>query len=261
MTSMIYSRGGEEGIALFRSVLVGPQLAGWITQIDARYQTLEAARRQGGAAAVSQLVPPGERFVPTASSVTIGAVLSDENLRALLAGISAGSAGEWIKDEFGNRSACDLDQAWVRRQYAPGKYPPLHAPHGWHQDGALRFDYLSHPDGIFPRDALLPVATCWIALGPCGVEAPGLEIIAHRLDGLLAPAELADERVRTRFAAEEFWRPVLAPGDALLFRGDILHRTHVTRAMTKDRTSIELRFFPGDNCPARLKGDRFIPLF
>jgi len=30
--------------------------------------------------------------------------------------------------------------------------------------------------------------------------------------------------------------------------------------MTKDRTSIELRFFPAENIPARLKGDRFVTL-
>jgi hypothetical protein len=260
MNSMIHRRGGKEGIALIRSVLVGLQLARWTAQIDARYQAVEAAYRQGGAAAVSQLVPPGERFVATASSLTIGAILSDEDLRALLAGISAGSVGEWIKAEFGNRVACDLDQAWVRRQYAPGNYPPLHAPHGWHQDGALRFDFRSHLDGIYPPDALLPVVTCWIALVPCGVVAPGLELVTRRFEGLLAPADLMDERVGMRFAVEELWRPVMAPGDVLLFRGDILHRTYVTPAMTEDRTSIELRLFPGDNYPARLKGDRFILL-
>src|SRR5437764_13009699 len=93
----------------------------------------------------------------------------------------------------------------------------------------------------FASAALLPMTTCWIALGACGLEAPGLEIVTRRLEGLLAPAELVDERVQARFAPEEFWRPVMEAGDAVLFRGDILHRTHVTPAMTKDRTSIELR--------------------
>ena len=257
---MIPSPDDDSGVALIPSVLVGPQFAGCAAQIDVRYHALESVRRQGGPAAVNQLLPPGERFVPTASSLTIGTVLSDQSLRALLAGINAGTAGEWIKHELGNQVACDLDQAWVRRQYAPGNYPSLHAPHGWHQDGALRFDYLSYPGGLFPSDALLPMVTCWIALGPCGVMAPGLELVRQRLPGLVAPADLTAERVRTRFAPEEFWRPELARGDALLFRGDILHRTHVTPAMKQDRTSIELRFFPGDIHPARLKDDRFLPL-
>src|SRR4029077_7567244 len=102
--------------------------------------------------------------------------------------------------------------------------------------------------------------TCWVSLDPCGTDAPGLELVNRRFDALFPPAELIEEHVRSRFAAEEFWRPVLEPGDALLFRGDILHRTHVTPAMTQDRTSIELRFFPLENLPARLKGDRFISI-
>jgi ectoine hydroxylase-related dioxygenase (phytanoyl-CoA dioxygenase family) len=206
------------------------------------------------------LVPPGQRFVPNASSLTLGAVFSEDTLRAVLDRVRAGPAGAWIRDELGEPVACDLEQAWVRRQYAPQHYPSLHTPHGWHQDGALGFDFLSHPEGNFPPEALLAMVTCWIALGPCGVESPGLELVTRRLEGLLAPAELTDERVRERFAPEQFSRPVMVPGDAVLFCGDILHRTHVTPAMTKDRTSIELRFFQANNFPRRLKDDRCIPL-
>ena len=158
------------------------------------------------------------------------------------------------------RVACDVDQCWVRRQYAPRNYPPLHSPHGWHQDGALRFDLFAYSGLPFPPDAVLDMVTCWIPLIPCGVEAPGLEVVTRWPEGLLAPADLTDECVRARFAPETFLRPAMKPGDALLFRGDILHRTHVTPAMTKDRTSIELRFFPAHNIPARLKGDHFIGL-
>jgi hypothetical protein len=77
---------------------------------------------------------------------------------------------------------------------------------------------------------------------------------------LLPVTNLTDAIVRRTFPAETFWRPVLKAGDVLLFWGDILHRTHVTPAMTNDRTSIELRFFPADRLPARLAGDRFFPL-
>ena len=235
-------------------------LATWSAQVEARYQILETARKEGGAVAVSRLLAPGQRFVPTASSFTIKAVLSGENLRGFFSTLIAGSAGAWIRGELGNRVTCDLDQSWVRRQYAPRNYPSLHAPHGWHQDGALKFDFLLQRDRGIPRDAMLPMVTCWIALGACGEDAPGLEIVTRRLDGLLAPAELREAVVRARFASEEFCQPVLAAGDALLFRGDLLHRTHVTPAMTKDRTSLELRFFPASEIPKRLRGDRMIPL-
>jgi hypothetical protein len=102
------------------------------------------------------------------------------------------------------------------------------------------------------------MVTCWIALTPCGEDAPGLEFVRRRLDGLLGPAELTDAKVRARFAPEEFWKPVLSPGDALVFGGDWLHRTHVVQGMTQDRTSLEMRFFLAENRPGRLKGDQFI---
>lgn len=248
------------GIVLERAALNFSKAATLSSQIGAVYQTVEAARARNGIEAISRVIPAGQRFVPTASSLTIGAVLSDEELRDLLRLITLSAAGEWIRRELGNSVACDADQAWVRRQYAPANYPQFHAPHGWHQDGALGFNFPAHPDGRFPPDALLEMVTCWITLVPCGVNSPGLELVLHRLEGLLAPVELADVRVRMRFAPEQFWGPAMEPGDALLFHGDILHRTHVTPAMTEDRTSIELRFFPTVQLPARLRADRLVVL-
>jgi ectoine hydroxylase-related dioxygenase (phytanoyl-CoA dioxygenase family) len=89
------------------------------------------------------------------------------------------------------------------------------------------------------------MATCWIALNACGMDAPGLEIVMERFAQLLPPAELTEANIRRRFAAERVWRPVMEPGDALLFSGDILHRTNVSPQMKNDRTSLELRFFRG----------------
>jgi hypothetical protein len=249
-----------KGVALFRSVLAGPLLKLWTARVDFEYQKLKAAHSGDGLTAASPVVAPGQRYVPTASSFTVGAVFSEEDLRGMLSGIDGSPVGAWITEELQGCGACNLDQAWIRRQYAPQHYPPLHAPHRWHQDGALGFDFLAYPDGKFPSDALLPMVTCWIALGSCGVDAPGLEIVRRRIQGLLAPAELADESVRGRFAPAEFWRPELEGGDAIVFRGDILHRTHVMPSMQKDRTSIELRFFAAENLPKRLQGDRFLLL-
>jgi hypothetical protein len=141
---------------------------------------------------------------------------------------------------------CDVDQCWVRRQYSPGNYPPLHAPHSWHQDGALHFDFQACAGRKPPPDAMLDMITCWIPLTPCGIDAPGLELIATGTEGLLIPAQLTDRCIRERFALEDFRRPAMQPGDILLFRGGVLHRTHVTPEMTRDRTSIELRFFAAD---------------
>jgi hypothetical protein len=105
----------QSGIALCRAALARPLLDNWTAQIDAQYEKLESSRQRGGPEAAVKAFGPSQRFVPTASSFTIGAVLSDENLLALLAGISAGPPGEWSREEIGGRVACDVDQAWVRR--------------------------------------------------------------------------------------------------------------------------------------------------
>jgi hypothetical protein len=224
----------------------------------ARAEKLYLINEEAGSKIPSPL-PDGEKHAPTASSFTIGAAFDDSMLAAIVSGAAA-ECGQWLKQGLGDCVLCDRDQSWVRRQYPPHRSPRWHAPHGWHQDGALGFPFASFPDGNYPADALLRMATCWIALDPCGAEAPGVELVSQHLPELLPPSELTDARVRQRFAAEHFWRPAMQAGDAILFRGDLLHRTHVTPAMTRDRTSIELRFFPAHDIPARLKGDRFLPL-
>src|SRR4029077_7425211 len=98
----------------------------------------------------------------------------------LLAAIWNTGAQRVLTAELGESALCDRDQSWVRRQYVPSRYPRFHGPHGWHQDGALRFDFGSCPDGNYPPDALLRMVTCWIALDECGVDAPSLEFVTRR---------------------------------------------------------------------------------
>ena len=164
---------------------------------------------------------------------------------------------EIIERELGGPVVCDLDHAWVRRQYAVHRRPPGHVPHSWHQDGALLYPF--DPTGACApaADGLLRMVTCWVALTPCGQQAPGLELVRQRVDSLLPPHEMTEECVPARFPPERFWRPVMEPGDVLLFSGGTLHRTHVEPDMDADRTSIELRFFPAHSIPERLAGDRF----
>lgn len=257
MVAPVFRPAGQSGLAMCGGLLSQAEAAPWKLLLDARYAQLGSARG-GPDSAVAQIIGRGESFVATASSFTLGGVLGDVMGRALLDGIVAGAAGAWIKNELGGKLVCDLDQAWARRQYAPGRSPSMHAPHGWHQDGALKFDFAAYPDGNFPFDALLPMVTCWIALDACGINAAGLEVVNQRLPGLLSPIELRSETVLARFTADSLLRPGFEAGDALLFRGDILHRTHVTPSMTNDRTSIEVRFFSANDLPQRLRSDRFV---
>ncbi len=134
----------------------------------------------------------------------------------------------------------------------------MHHPHSWHQDGALGFEFA--PTGVvaIPDDALLRMVTCWVTLVRCGVEAPGLELVNDRVDRMLSPSQLADGAVEQRWPTSRRIRPALETGDALVFSGDVLHRTHVSAAMTKTRTSIELRCFAADAIPDRIARDEFV---
>lgn len=161
-----------------------------------------------------------------------------------------------IDAAFGRRVALLADQCWARCQYAPGRAPPGHAAHGWHQDGALHFDFGTPQRPQVP----LQMPTCWIALSACGGDAPGLELLRTPLPGLLPPAELTPSRVDERHARDDFWRPLMQPGDLLLFSGDTLHRTHVAPAMTRHRTSLELRFVAADDSSPQLRGERVVAL-
>ena len=98
-----------------------------------------------------------------------------------------------------------------------------------------------------------PLLNIWVPLGPCGVTAPGLEVIRIHCPDLLesggdAAALIPVERVRLdeslvlkRFGREALWHPALLPGDALVFPGTTIHRSYVTAKMTERRLSVELR--------------------
>ena len=100
----------------------------------------------------------------------------------------------------------------------------------------------------------MPLLNVWIPLSPCGVAAPGLEVVRTSQRKLLAVAGVQDdpipvERARiderlvlAEFGARALWHPSFEPGDALLFAGTTVHRTYVTPRMTEPRLSVELRF-------------------
>ncbi len=234
-----------------RNVVDATLCADWLALIDRRYASPEL---QAGTA-------PG--FSVHSSSLRLSQ-LDGIDLESMWQALAASGVLRLCQQALQSPLACNIDQSWVRRQYAPDCYPAQHAPHGWHQDGALHFDFITHerdhPGKPYPADALLPMATCWTALTPCGVDAPGLELVTQRLDALIPATDLTDRHLHERFGPEAFWRPALQAGDALLFGGDTLHRTHVAPTMTQTRTSIEWRFFAADNPPARLRGERFTAL-
>jgi hypothetical protein len=225
------------------------------------YQNIAVMTQTQSVDAVVASLLPAQKYLPHASSVNLGAINNRALVETLLAEIAEGPAGYQIRKMLGcNQVLCDFDQAWIRRQYAPHLYPNNHASHGWHQDGALGFDFLETNNKQQESEGLLPTVTCWIALTKCGVDAPGLEFVSQTIEALLLPEELMNNTIKSRFSVDSFYKPQMDAGDALIFQGGTLHRTHVINAMQTNRTSVELRFVDKHNIPQRFSGDDFIAL-
>jgi len=241
-----------------QAVCLQPFISRWREMADLHYARIESLVRQEGTEAVQRQLPVGQRYLPHVSSFGIGAVYGPDGSHQIIHALGTNSVRDLIEQELGGAVVCDLDQAWVRRQYPAHRRPKGHMPHFGHQDGALLYPFDPTGASAPAPDGLLKMVTCWLALTPCGQNAPGLELVRQRLDTLSAPASLTDDQIRTRFPADSFWKPVLEAGDLLLFSGGTLHRTHVDACMGEDRTSIELRFFPAQAIPGRLVSDRFL---
>ncbi len=168
-----------------------------------------------------------------------GGVLAIDAPRALFRHMEALSAvgfDRLLEDYFGERVALSAKKTTLRRT-EPG------ALGGWHQDGSfLGTDIRS--------------LNIWTALSPCGVDAPGLEIIPCRLNSLvkMGGPDIFDWAVSNETAARygasySIARPVFETGDALLFDEMTLHRTGVNDSMTKTRYAIEMWCFAASTYP------------
>lgn len=113
-----------------------------------------------------------------------------------------------------------------------------------------------HQDGAFLGPSTRTVNT-WVALTPCGAQAPGIDVFGIPFDGIV-PTGTDDaifdwsvspeqaERIGMRYVE----RPDFGAGDALLFNQMTLHRTAVDAAtMTGERYAIESWFFAASTYP------------
>ncbi len=196
-------------------------------------------------AARARLQAPHPDLQPASASLRLRA-LGDTAFDGIVAAVRAGPAGPVLRARLGPDLRCLASQCWARRQVPAAQRAPGEHPHEWHQDGALNCRF----DGSNLQ--LLDVVTVWIALVPCGVDAPSLEWIVPGPCGLHPALELADPVLAQRFGLAGRAHARLAAGDALVFGGALLHRSHHDAAMTRPRDSIELRFVPAGPVPPRL---------
>ena len=203
-----------------------------------------AASRCFEAIEVGSTVPAHYRFTPQAHSVQLTALLDFgiESKEALMTPLCVDGLSEMFAGLVGGRWRCRLEHSWARMKFAPRNAPGAgYQIQDWHQDGALGARFPLEPGPVTPATNL---ATCWIPLNACGRESPGLEFIRKTQPSLLHFTELDDAVLRQRFDPAAFWAPQLEFGDGLVFRNDILHRTHVDGEMRGDRMSVEYRIFP-----------------
>ena len=148
----------------------------------------------------------------------------------------SGLAG-MITEHLGERPAISVKKFTMRRV-------PIDTPADWHQDGAFL--------GETTRTVNL-----WVTLTDCGRDAPGLDLVPRRLDGLVdRGTEGANfdwsvgEPVVQRAALDApVARPEFSAGDAMLFDGSFLHRTATSADMSRERYAMETWFFAPSTYP------------
>ena len=107
-----------------------------------------------------------------------------------------------------------------------------------------------HQDGAFLGEDVRSL-NLWLALGHCGIDAPGLDIVPRRLDGVVEAGtegaifdwSVAPDVVERVAADAPVVRPEFAPGDALLFDHLLLHSTAIEETMTRERHAMETWMF------------------
>jgi hypothetical protein len=118
------------------------------------------------------------------------------------------------------------------------RHVPPESGTDWHQDGAFL------GQGI-------KALNIWVALTDCGVDAPGLDLVPLRLDGVLPTGTggayfdwaVGPEVVAGLEDRAPVVRPTFRAGDVMLFDDLFLHRTAVDASMTGKRYAIEAWFF------------------
>jgi len=105
-----------------------------------------------------------------------------------------------------------------------------------------------HQDGA--NYAEMQFLNFWIPLTRAGDDAPGLEVAPVALSACMALTtgptehpliELDAAAVADKFDVDNFFRPVMSPGDVLVMNEYTIHRTHIPSSARRERHSIELR--------------------
>jgi hypothetical protein len=86
----------------------------------------------------------------------------------------------------------------------------------------------------------------WLSMSHCGDDAPGLDIVPHRIDHIVPtgtedaifPWSVAPAVAEETAGGEGTVRPIFEPGDAVIFDELCLHSTYLDARMTKTRYAL-----------------------
>jgi hypothetical protein len=133
--------------------------------------------------------------------------------------------------EFLGEQPALLAKKWTLR-----RVPHDSRESGWHQDGAF-------------MGGDIRSLNVWLSLSHCGDDAPGLDIVARRLDEIVATGSdgamlewTVGPGMVEQVARGTVTRPIFEAGDALIFDHMLLHRTAVDPGMMRDRYAVEAWF-------------------
>jgi len=143
---------------------------------------------------------------------------------------------------YGEPMVCPYAQCAVRYQ----RVDLREKSYAFHQDASYHSRDPLHHSGL----------TTWIPLTDCGADAPGLELYPQALDEVLPlPPGITgrhlfceESTVLDRYGGR-LWAPEMAAGDVLMFNHFVVHRSHITSDMTRERQSAEIRLFPRSGIP------------
>ena len=163
----------------------------------------------------------------------VGGVLAVDSPRALLDVIEAFDAAgiRRVVGEFLGEQPAMLAKKWTLR-----RVPHDSRESGWHQDGAF-------------MGGDIRSLNVWLSLSHCGDNAPGLDVVARRLDAVVPTGTdgawidwTVGPGMVERVSEGAVVRPIFEAGDALIFDHLFLHRTAVDPGMTRARYAVEAWF-------------------
>jgi hypothetical protein len=251
----------QHGVLVLPNALNVSKLKNIATAADSCFTNIENLIQQYGANRVKDYLPTKYVYLERSTSLSPVALDDFQTAPENIFDIFADSlAMPLLIEMLGAEIVCNLTRSRVAKQYALENYHALHTANSWHQDGALGVPFPARESlesNQFFDAQMTEMLICWIPLVDCLGDCPCMQLIKKPLKQLLHFDSLNDNELGKIFEPKDFWVPKLNFGDMLIFLNGTLHKTFVTEAMKKNRTSIELRFMNPAKIPDWMQNDNF----